>query len=79
MKEEPPAMLDPRYITGKQGFITEDTKRWRGKIENTCEFKVEFESPVFTCDITKKECSYYYCPFLKMLKLINPRHWSNND
>ena len=79
MKEEPPAMNDLRYLTGKESFIVEDVKRWKTKIENVCKFRVliEFSLSDTLCDLTKKDCSYSYCPTLELLKTINPRGWSN--
>lgn len=90
MKEEAPAMNDLRYLTGKEGFITEDTKRWQSKVKDNCKFKVDIEHPLYFidkatnyiehsdfCDLTKKGCSYSYCPTLELLKTINPRGWSN--
>ena len=81
MKEETPAMLDPRYIAGMPRFITEDTKRWQTKVKDNCKFKatLDFTLPSTLCDLTKKGCSYSYCPTLEILKTINPRGWSSND
>lgn len=80
MKEDSPAMNDLRYLTGKESFITEDTKRWQSKVKDNCKFVVtfDFNLPTTLCDLTKKGCSYSYCPTLELLKTINPRGWSND-